>query len=155
MDILIIAILIVVAVLLFLAELFLIPGISIAGILSGICILYANFHAFTHLGATGGLITLLISIAVFVGALIWFMRSKTLDKISLKKQIKGNVNRNPDLYANIGDTGITTTRLALIGYAEIKGYIVEVKSTGELIDAHTPIRIARITDNTILVEKAE
>ena len=40
MDILIIIVLIVAAVILFLVELFVIPGISIAGILAGACMIY-------------------------------------------------------------------------------------------------------------------
>ena len=44
MDIFIIAILVVAAVILFLVELFIIPGISIAGFLAGGCIIYANYY---------------------------------------------------------------------------------------------------------------
>ena len=58
MDILIIIVLIVAAVILFLVELFVIPGISIAGILAGACMIYANYYAFTYLGTTAGFITL-------------------------------------------------------------------------------------------------
>ena len=50
---------------------------------------------------------------------------------------------------------MTTTRLALIGYAEINGRIVEVKSTGEYLDEHTPVRVARVVDGTVLVEKVK
>ena len=52
MDILIIIVLIVAAVILFLVELFVIPGISIAGILAGACMIYANYYAFAYLGTT-------------------------------------------------------------------------------------------------------
>lgn len=45
MDIFIIAVLIVAAVIPFLVELFIIPGISIAGFLAGGCIIYANYYA--------------------------------------------------------------------------------------------------------------
>lgn len=153
MDILIIATLIVVAIILFLAELFLLPGITIAGILAGGCAAYANYYAFANMGTTAGIITLIISLVACIGSLVLFMRSKTLDRISLKTVIDGKVDRNADATVSVGDTGVTTTRLALIGYADIKGYIVEVKSTGELIDAKTPIRIVRIAANTLLVEK--
>lgn len=53
MDILIIIVLIVAAVILFLVELFVIPGISIAGILAGACMIYANYYAFAYLGYNG------------------------------------------------------------------------------------------------------
>ena len=96
MDIFIIAILIVAAVILFLVELFIIPGISIAGLLAGGCIIYANYYAFANLGATAGFITLAISIITCVGSLVWFMRSKTLDKIALKKNITSKVDRSAE-----------------------------------------------------------
>lgn len=129
MNILIIVVLVIAAVILFLVELFIIPGISIAGILAGGCIIYANYYAFAYMGPVAGFITLAVSVIACIGSLVWFMRSKTLDKIALKKNITSKVDRSAENKVKIGDTGITTTRLALIGYAEINGDIVEVKST--------------------------
>ena len=127
MDIFIIIVLVVAAVILFLVELFIVPGISIAGFLAGGCIIYANYYAFTNIGTTAGFITLAVSAIACVGSLIWFMRSKTLDKIALKKNITSKIDRSAEEKVKIGDTGVTTTRLALIGYAEINGDIVEVE----------------------------
>ena len=93
MDILIIIVLIVAAVILFLVELFVIPGISIAGILAGACMIYANYYAFAYLGTTAGFITLGVSAIACIGSLILFMRSKTLDKVALKKNITSKVDR--------------------------------------------------------------
>ena len=95
MDILIIIVLIVAAVILFLVELFVIPGISIAGILAGACMIYANYYAFAYLGTTAGFITLGVSAIACIGSLILFMRSKTLDKVALKKNITSKVDHMP------------------------------------------------------------
>lgn len=154
MDILIIILLIVAAVILFLVELFVVPGISIAGILAGACALFANYYAFAYVGTGAGFLTLLVTCVASIGSLVWFMRSKTLDRLSLRQNITSQIDRDADK-ANVrpGATGITTTRLALIGYADIGGYIVEVKSTGELLDEHTPIRVVRVVDGIILVER--
>lgn len=153
MDILIITILIIAAVILFLVELFVIPGISLAGLLAGGCIIFANYYAFANMGTAAGFITLTISAIACIGSLILFMRSKTLDKIALKKDITSKVDRSAEERVKVGDIGITTTRLALIGYAEINGDIVEVKSTDGLMNEKTRIIVNRITDGTILVEK--
>ena len=136
MDILIITVLIIAAVILFLVELFVIPGISLAGISALACILYANYYAFAC-----------------IGSLIWFMRSKMLDKLALKKDIDSKVDRSAEKSVKVGDTGISTTRLAQIGYAEINGNIVEVRSIDGFLNEKTPIIVSRITDGTILVEK--
>ena len=85
-GILIIASLIIGAVILFLVELFVIPGISVAGFLAGGCIIFANYYAFAYMGTTAGVITLIISALACIGSLVWFMRSKTLDKSCIEKK---------------------------------------------------------------------
>ena len=87
MDIVIIASLIIGGLILFIIEVFLLPGVSIAGIASAACLLYANYYAFDTLGTIPGCITLTISAIGVIGITIWFMRSKTVDKLSLKKTI--------------------------------------------------------------------
>ena len=96
MDILIITVLIIAAVILFLVELFVIPGISLAGISALVCILYANYYAFSNIGMAGGFATLGISAVACIGSLVWFMRSKMLDKLALKKDIDSKVDRSAE-----------------------------------------------------------
>jgi len=153
MDILIIAALIIGAVILFLVELFVIPGISIAGFLAGGCLIYANYYAFACMGTTAGVITLILSALTCIGSLVGFMRSKTLDKIALKKNITSKVDRSAEGKVKVGDVGITTTRLALIGYAEINGDVVEVKSSDGFINEKAPIVVDRIADGSLLVKR--
>ena len=154
MDILIIAILLIAAIILLLVEIFLIPGISIAGIAAVAALLYANYYAFVYIGPVAGFITLIVSATACVGSIVLFMRSKTLDKVSLKKNIDSKVDKKAEHSIQVGEKGVTTTRLALIGYAEINGKIVEVKSTGGFLDEKTPVIVTRIADGTILVEEA-
>ena len=153
MDVLIIIALIAAAVILFLVELFVIPGISLAGISALVCIIYANYYAFANLGTGAGFITLIISGIACIGSLVWFMRSKTLDKLALKKDITSKIDRSAAEKVKVGDTGITITRLAQIGNAEINGNIIEVKSMDGLLNEKTPIVVNRITDAIIFVEK--
>lgn len=153
MDVLIIIALIAAAVILFLVELFVIPGISLAGISALVCIIYANYYAFANLGTGAGFITLIISGIACIGSLVWFMRSKTLDKLALKKDITSKIDRSAAEKVKVGDTGITITRLAQIGNAEINGNIIEVKSMDGLLNEKTPIVVNRITDGIIFVGK--
>lgn len=96
---------------------------------------------------------LIISALACIGSLVWFMRSKTLDKIALKKNITSKVDRSAEEKVKVGDIGVTTTRLALIGYAEINGDIVEVKSSDGFLNEKTPIIVDRIADGVLLVER--
>lgn len=153
METLIIAALIVAGLILFIVEVFLIPGISVAGLASAICIIYGNIYAFTKLGTTGGVITLVVSAAGCIAITIWFMRSKTVDKLSLKKTLNYDNNPLKGLDIKVGDTGKAITRLALIGNAEINGHIIEVRSADGFIDEATPIYVERIVENVIMVKK--
>ena len=154
MDILIIASLIIAGLILFIIEVFLLPGVSIAGIISAACMLYANYYAFDSLGTLPGCITLTISAIGVIAITIWFMRSKTVDKLSLKKTIDYKPEPLKGLGLKAGDEGIALTRLALIGNAEFDGNIIEVRSTGDFIEEKSRIRVNRIRDGIVLVEKA-
>lgn len=151
MDILIIVALLVAGIILLLVEVFLMPGISLAGIGALGCMAYANYHAFDTLGTWPGVVTLLVSVAGSIAVFVWFMRSKSLDKLALNKNIDSSVKQPETSHIKPGDKGIALTRLALIGNAEIGGVIVEVKSAGDFIDAKTPIVVERITDGVIVV----
>ena len=140
MEILIIIALIVAGLLLFAVEVFLVPGITLAGIASGISLLYAIYYAFHNVDTQTGFITLAIVVAGIIGVTIWFMRSKTVDRLSLKKTL--DYKPQPLIGTNIqvGNTGTSLTRLTLIGNAEINGHIVEVQSADGFIDEKTPIQ---------------
>ena len=84
MEALIIIALILAGLLLFIIEVFLIPGISIAGIASVICILYANYYAFSALGPEAGFLTLAVSAVGCIGITAWFMHS-TAETASVRK----------------------------------------------------------------------
>ena len=154
MDILIIASLIIAGLILFIIEVFLLPGISIAGIISAICLLYANYYAFDTMGTLPGCITLAISAIGVIAITVWFMRSKTVDKLSLKKTIDYKPEPLKGLNLKAGDEGVALTRLALIGNAEFDGNVIEVRSTGDFIEEKSRIRVNRIRDGIVLVEKA-
>lgn len=153
MEILIIIALILAGLLLFIVEVFLIPGISIAGIASAICLLYANYYAFDELGVTAGFISLAASIIGCIGITAWFMHSKTVDKLSLKKSLDYKIDPLKGLDIHVGDEGIAVTRLALIGNADIDGHIIEVRSADGLIDEKTPVYVERIVEGTVIVRK--
>ena len=83
----------------------------------------------------------------------WYGSCAPLDKIALKKNITSKVDRSAEEKVKVGDIGVTTTRLALIGYAEINGDIVEVKSSDGFLNEKTPIIVDRIADGVLLVER--
>ena len=81
------------------------------------------------------------------------MRSRTLDRLSLKEEIGASVDNRDERSIAVGQQGVTTTRLALIGMADFDGKTVEVKSIDGFIDERTPVVVDRISEGTILVKR--
>ena len=155
MGILFIIALVISALLLLLVELFVIPGSSLAAILSAICLTWAVAYAFINISALAGIITLIIALILGSCVLITFMRSKTLDKVALTEEVSSTVDRSVAAQVQVGDKGYAVTRLALIGNAEINGHVVEVRSADGFLNEKTPVVVTCVTDNEIIVQKIE
>ena len=153
MGILFIIALVISALLLLLVELFVIPGSSLAAILSAICLTWAVAYAFINISALAGIITLIIALILGSCVLITFMRSKTLDKVALTEEVSSTVDRSVAAQVQVGDKGYAITRLALIGNAEINGHVVEVRSADGFLNEKTPVVVTCVTDNEIIVQK--
>ena len=153
MGILFIIALVISALLLLLVELFVIPGSSLAAMLSAICLVWAVAYAFINISAWAGIITLIIALILGSCVLIAFMRSKTLDKVALTEEVASTLDRSVAAQVQVGDKGYAVTRLALIGNAEINGHIVEVRSADGFLNEKTPVVVTRVTDNEIIVQE--
>lgn len=153
MGILFIIALVISALLLLLVELFVIPGSSLAAILSAICLTWAVAYAFINISALAGIITLIIALILGSCVLITFMRSKTLDKVALTEEVSSTIDRSVAAQVQVGDKGYAVTRLALIGNAEINGHVVEVRSADGFLNEKTPVVVTCVTDNEIIVQK--
>lgn len=78
---------------------------------------------------------------------------ETLDRMSLHSTISSTSATPSQLSVKAGDTGVATTRLALIGNAKIADCDVEVKSEDGFINEGTPIIVTRVNEALILVKK--
>ena len=154
LDIAIIVFLMVAAILLILAEIFLLPGITLAGIGGAIFAIGGVVFAYT-VGIWVGHLTLSLSIITFGIIFAWLLRSWSFNKIALKTDIDSKLTSSRDLGIEPGDEGITLSRLAPIGKARIKGINVEAKSQDELIDENTPIVVIRVDSYNVIVRPKE
>lgn len=153
MDLFIIIGLVLAGIILLLVEVFLVPGLSLAGIGAAGCLIYATSYAFYHIGFGGGIVTLTASLVTSVLVFVWFMRSKSLDRLSLKKEIGSSVKEPSTNMVHVGDKGIALTRLAQIGNADFDGNIIEVRSSGDFIEEKSPIVVERISNGIIIVKQ--
>lgn len=154
LEIIIIICLIVLGVALLMAEIFLLPGITVAGFGGGIMLIGSIVYAFYYLGETAGYITIGANVIIGIGAFLFLIKSKTLDHIALKTDIEAKVDQPEIAKLSVGQKGITISRLNPIGKAEFEGqYIVEAKSiTGEYIDEQEEVEIIKLDNTSVLVQ---
>jgi membrane-bound ClpP family serine protease len=153
MDLLIVVVLCLIGVLLILAEIFLIPGLTItivAGITSSIGGIY---YAFIHLGVTAGIIAL-FSVLVAIGvACMFLVKSKTMDNIALKTDIDSTITTGETLDVVVGEEGVALSRMNPIGKVKVREVIMEGKSLDDYIEERTPIVVTAVGPNQLIVRK--
>ena len=153
MEVTIVVVLLFIGIIFILLELFLIPGISLAGIAGTICIGASIFYAYTQIGSNAGNLTLLGSV-VMMSITIWiFIRSKALERMSLKAKITGKNDPLEKMVIHVGDKGITSSRLAPMGKVKVNGYMVEAKTNDEFIDQGVEVIVLQVFNTNILVER--
>jgi membrane-bound ClpP family serine protease len=151
MDIFIIIFLIIIAILLIIAEIFLLPGFTIAGIAGAVFAICGVAYGYAVSPEVGN-ITLIASIVVFSGLFLWLLRSNAFNRVALKTDIQSKVDSPRDTGLQVGDEGITLSRLAPIGKARFRDVTVEAKSVNDFINEHTPVVIVRIDGYNVIVE---
>jgi membrane-bound ClpP family serine protease len=137
---------------LFLLELLVIPGISIAGIGALVLMALSVYLSFSLFGATTGIMVLL-GVLLSMGLVIALaFRSKTWRRVSLHTQINSKTNDVTGHGIAPGDTGITITRLGPVGMVQIGEHRVEGHSEGPFIDQQSQIVVIRIEPSFVVVK---
>ncbi|MBQ0008573.1 MAG: NfeD family protein [bacterium] len=152
MSEIIVGVLVLVSVIFLVLEIFLFPGISICGLISVAFGGVAVWYAFQNLGMTAGLITVIIWLVVLALGIWTFVKSKALDKMSLNTAL----NETQSLYdidkVQVGEYGVTVSRLAPMGKVRIKGREYEAKSEDGFIDQKAEIQVVSVEDNHLIVK---
>ncbi len=142
--------LILVGLVLMFAEIMLVPGVGIAGILGLLSMGGSCFYAFSEMGNTVGGIVTAVNVILLVVMLVYVLRAKTWKKMSLETNIDSKAVDN--VTVALGDKGKTVTRLAPMGSARFGNYIVEVKALEGMMDPEIPVEVVLIEDNKIYVK---
>ena len=155
-DFIIVAVVILLGVIFLLLEIFLLPGITVSGIAGFVFLLGGIAYAYMYMGPVAGNVSLLIAGLLLAGSFIYFIKSKSLRRISLTTNIDSKVDTSDLNKINVGDEGITQSRLNPIGKVFINNLIVEAKSiNGEMIDEDTEVVVNKVDWSNILVSRKE
>ncbi len=151
-DLIIIIVLLLLGIGLLLLETFFIPGFGVVGIIGAAFFVGGIMFAFSSLGAKGGTIVLSISLIATAASFIGLIKSKALDRVALKTDISSTVSDEKKSTIQVGDRGVTLSRLNPIGKALINNETVEAKSDTGFINENTPIEVLSVNPTNVVVK---
>ena len=147
---------IVLGILFMLIEIFLLPGISIAGIAGVIFIIGGIIYSYMFIGSTAGNITLASSAIALGASFAWLLKSKSLRRISLETNIEDTCDNSKLLKISVGATGSAIYRLYPIGKLLVNDVEIEGKSfDGEYIEEDTEIEVVKVETYNVLVKRKQ
>ena len=149
----VIIILILLGILLFVIEFLLVPGVTVAGIGGLLLTVFGVYKAFDNYGPTVGIWVLIGTILLSVFVIAMSLRARTWNKLMLKTNIDGTVDRDlTQEQIKPGDRGVTLTRLAPMGKIMVNEMVREAKSLEGYINEHSEIEVVSIEGTRISVK---
>ena len=97
------------------AELVFLPGLTFGLVLSLLGYGAAIYLGFARLGFVGGVITLVIVVAISLLVTVLSLRAKTWQRLALKDKVDGQSMDTPSDNVNVGDKGVCISRLSPMG----------------------------------------
>ncbi len=140
-------------ILLILLEIFVVPGVTIAGIGGLILLGFGVYMSYNNYGIQVGMYTLLGAFIFVIVTLYYSFKVKTWDRVSLKSEINTKIKRFDKEEIKIGDTGKTVSRLAPIGNVLINNKIYEAESKNKLVDENVEIVVIKVFRNKLIVKQ--
>lgn len=146
-----IIIILLIALILIFLEVFVLPGINVAGILGLLMLVGGIYLSYTQIGTPTAHYILASSLLISILILFFGLRAKTWSKLSLNTAVDGKIENFKPNTIIAGDKGVAITRLGPMGKVLINGQEVEAKSSN-IVDAQTEIEVTEIDGNEIIVK---
>ncbi len=137
------------------AELVLLPGVSIGALLSLVCYGSSIYLAFRDYGPLTGFIVVLVILVLSVVSVVFSLRAKTWQRFSLKQEIRSSSMPEPDKELQIGVRGKSVSRLSPMGKIMIDGRLYEAKSQDVYIDPRSDVEVVGFENFSVIVKKVE
>lgn len=136
------------------AELIIIPGFGIAGIIGVASVVASCWIAFAQIGTTAGIIVILANIILVTVSTVMMLRSKTWKKLTLNTNIDAKVDSVPNEKGIAAGTGgVAVTRLAPGGNVQFGDNIMEAFSRDSIIEPGKEVEVCEIDGNKIYVKE--
>lgn len=135
--------LIIIGLLLVFAEVLIIPGVGIAGILGVAAMAGSCVYAFMEISQTAGVIVTAVNAVLLVLITIWVLRAKTWQRFALQTNIDSKAIV-PEVDVVPGTVGVTITRLAPMGTARFGDLRMEVTAREGIIDPGVEVEVVEV-----------
>lgn len=133
------------------AEILLIPGVGIAGVLGLISIGGSCFYAFNEFGAMTGWTVTGINVLLIILLAVYVLRAKTWKRLSLETNIDSKAVCS-DCEVSSGDRGVTMTRLAPMGMVRFGDKSIEAKALEGMLDSGVEVEVVMVENERIYVK---
>ena len=135
--------LIILGLVLMFAEVLLIPGVGIAGILGIASMAGSCVYAFMEMSQTAGIVVTIVNAVLLLLISIWVLRAKTWQRFALETNISSKAIV-PEAEVVVGAVGVTVTRLAPMGTARFGNLRIEVTAREGMIDPGVEVEVVEI-----------
>ena len=140
---------------LMLIEIFLIPGLGVAGIAGFICLLLSTYFAASSLGTAHAAAVFGGVSGITVLSFILFFRSPASKWLIHGDSLEARAHENDQV--NVGSTGIAVTDLRPSGKARFtikdREFFTDVTTNGEYISKGESVRVLKTENLNVIVEK--
>lgn len=134
------------------AELVLLPGVSIGALLSMVCYGSSIYLAFRDHGTVAGILVIVAILVLSLIAVVISLRAKTWQRFSLRQEIRSSsMSVTPAEVLKVGDRGRTVSRLSPMGKVEIGGQTFEAKSQGPYVDPQCAVEVVGFENFSVVV----
>ena len=137
------------------AELVFLPGLTFGLVLSLMGYGAAIYLGFARLGFVGGVITLIVVVAISLLVTVLSLRAKTWQRLALNDKVEGTSMGSPAQALKVGDKGVTVSRLSPMGKVNIGGKVYEAKSVDAYIDQRCEVEVVDFENFNVVVKKSE
>lgn len=135
------------------AELVFLPGVVLGALLSLASYGAAIYFSFVKFGLVGGVATIFIALVLSLAVTVLSLRAKTWQRFALNDKMDGVGTQNPAPLVEVGQRGVSVSRLSPMGSVQIAGKHYEAKSLDAYIDPRCEVEVVGVENFTVLVKK--
>lgn len=142
--------LIILGLMLLFAEILIIPGVGVAGILGLLSMGGSCAYAFMEIGQTAGIVVTAVNAIMIALLTVWVLRAKTWKRFALETNIDAKAVV-PEVDVVSGTKGVSITRLAPMGMARFGDLRLEVTAREGIIDPGVEVEVVEVDGMKVYV----